>query len=68
MSLIKSVKTHVVSAPIEHPFQSSRGWLYKTRGTCLVEIETRDGVVGWVNATAPPRLRKPSSTRNSVPT
>jgi L-alanine-DL-glutamate epimerase and related enzymes of enolase superfamily len=47
MSIIKKVTCHVVSAPIERPFTSSRGWLYKTRGSCIVEIETQDGVVGW---------------------
>nr|WP_255663965.1 mandelate racemase/muconate lactonizing enzyme family protein [Nitratireductor sp. B36] len=36
-----------MSAPVERPFTSSRGWLYTTRNTCLVEIETDDGVVGW---------------------
>ncbi len=58
MSLVKSVKTHVVAAPIAHPFQSSRGWLYKTRGTCLVEIETRDGVVGWGECYGPSAVAK----------
>lgn len=47
MPAIKSVTAHVVAAPIARPFQSSRGWLYKSRGTCLVEIETRDGITGW---------------------
>ena len=58
MTPIKSVKTHVVSAAIEHPFQSSRGWLYKTRGTCLVEIETRDGIVGWGECYGPSAVAK----------
>jgi D-galactarolactone cycloisomerase len=58
MSLIKSVKAHVVSAPIARPFQSSRGWLYKTRGTCLVEIETKDGVVGWGECYGPSAVAK----------
>ncbi|SFE93153.1 mandelate racemase/muconate lactonizing enzyme family protein [Roseivivax sediminis] len=44
---IKSVTCHHLSAPVERPFTSSRGWLYKTRNTCLVEIETEDGIVGW---------------------
>ena len=46
-SPIKKVTCHVVSAPVERPFTSSRGWLYKTRGSCIVEIETDDGIVGW---------------------
>ena len=45
MDQIKKVTCHVVSAPIARPFTSSRGWIYKTRGSCLVEIETADGVV-----------------------
>lgn len=44
---IKKVTCHWLSAPVERPFTSSRGWLYTTRNTCLVEIETDDGVVGW---------------------
>ncbi|WBU64799.1 mandelate racemase/muconate lactonizing enzyme family protein [Paracoccus aerodenitrificans] len=44
---IKSVTCHHLSAPVARPFTSSRGWLYKTRNTCLVEIETEDGIVGW---------------------
>ena len=47
MSPIKKVTCHVVSAPVERPFTSSRGWLYKTRGSCIVEIETVDGITGW---------------------
>lgn len=44
---IKKVTCHWLSAPVQRPFTSSRGWLYKTRNTCLVEIETDDGIVGW---------------------
>ncbi len=46
-SPIRQVTCHVVAAPVERPFTSSRGWLYKTRGSCIVEIETEDGIVGW---------------------
>ena len=58
MTVIKTIKTHVVAAAIEHPFQSSRGWLYKTRGTCLVEIETKDGIVGWGECYGPSAVAK----------
>ncbi len=47
MSPIRKVICHVVAAPVERPFTSSRGWLYKTRGSCIVEIETADGITGW---------------------
>ena len=58
MSTVKSVTCHVVTTPIERPFTSSRGWLYKTRGTCLVEIETTDGIVGWGECYGPSAVAK----------
>jgi len=58
LSVIKSVKTHVVTTPIKRPFTSARGWLYKTRGTCLVEVETADGVVGWGECYGPSAVAK----------
>jgi len=58
LSTIKSVTTHVVTTPIKRPFTSARGWLYKTRGTCLVEIETTDGVVGWGECYGPSAVAK----------
>jgi D-galactarolactone cycloisomerase len=58
MTAIKSITTHVVSAQIAHPFQSSRGWLYKARGTCLVEIETKTGIVGWGECYGPSAVAK----------
>jgi L-alanine-DL-glutamate epimerase-like enolase superfamily enzyme len=44
---VATVRTHIVSCPVERPFTSARGWLYTTRASCLVEIETDDGIVGW---------------------
>ena len=58
MMRIKSVRSHVLSAPVERPFTSSRGWFYKTRNTCLVEIETDDGVVGWGECYGPSAVAK----------
>jgi len=55
---IKQVTCHVLSSPVERPFTSSRGWLYKTRNTCLVEIETDDGVVGWGECYGPSAVAK----------
>lgn len=57
-SIIKKVTCHVVAAPVEKPFTSSRGWLYKTRGSCLVEIETTDGIVGWGECYGPSAVAK----------
>jgi D-galactarolactone cycloisomerase len=58
MSIIKKVTCHVVSAPVERPFTSSRGWLYKTRGSCIVEIETQDGMVGWGECYGPAHVSR----------
>ncbi|WP_459615858.1 mandelate racemase/muconate lactonizing enzyme family protein [Bordetella sp. 2513F-2] len=58
MSIIKKVTCHVVSAPVERPFTSSRGWLYKTRGSCIVEIETQDGIVGWGECYGPAQVAR----------
>lgn len=58
MTIIKKVTCHVVSASIERPFTSSRGWLYKTRGSCIVEIETQDGVVGWGECYGPSHVAR----------
>ena len=55
---IKKITCHVVAAPVQRPFTSSRGWLYKTRGTCLVEIETDDGIVGWGECYGPSAVAK----------
>jgi D-galactarolactone cycloisomerase len=57
-SIIKKVTCHVVSAPVERPFTSSRGWLYKTRGSCIVEIETSDGITGWGECYGPSVVAK----------
>ena len=58
MNQIKKVTCHVVSAPVEKPFTSSRGWIYKTRGSCIVEIETNDGIVGWGECYGPSAVSK----------
>ena len=55
---IVDVITHQLSCNVEKPFTSSRGWLYKTRGTCLVEIETDDGIVGWGECYGPSAVAK----------
>ncbi len=55
---IKKITCHVLSSAVERPFTSSRGWLYKTRGTCLVEIETEGGIVGWGECYGPSAVAK----------
>ena len=58
MNPIKKVTCHPVAAPVERPFTSSRGWLYKTRGSCIVELETADGTVGWGECYGPSAVAK----------
>jgi len=58
VSKIKTITCHVVSAPVQKPFTSSRGWLYSVRDTCLVEIETDDGIVGWGECYGPSMVAK----------
>ena len=58
MSPIKKVTCHIVAAPVERPFTSSRGWLYKSRGSCIVEIETADGITGWGECYGPSAVAK----------
>jgi D-galactarolactone cycloisomerase len=67
MSPIKKVTCHVVSAPVERPFTSSRGWLYKTRGSCIVEIETADGITGWGECYGPSAVAKAYIETQFVP-
>lgn len=55
---VAKITCHVLSAPVAKPFTSSRGWLYKTRNTCLVEVETDDGVVGWGECYGPSAVAK----------
>ncbi|WP_413724285.1 mandelate racemase/muconate lactonizing enzyme family protein [Sodalis sp. RH16] len=43
---IKRIKTHVIVQKLETQFGMSQ-WLWDTRGSCLVEIITDDGVIGW---------------------
>src|SRR3954469_16130159 len=56
--LIKKITCHVVAAPVARPFTSSRGSLYNTRGTCLLEIETDCGIVGWGECYGPSAVAK----------
>jgi len=55
---VKKITTHALAAPVERPFTSSRGWLYKTRGSCIVEIETDDGIIGWGECYGPSAIAK----------
>ena len=43
---IKEIKTHVIVQKLDTRFGMSQ-WLWDTRGSCLVEVITDDGVTGW---------------------
>jgi len=43
---IKEVKVHIISAPLEEPFQFSQGWVNK-RSSVIVEVITIDGISGF---------------------
>jgi D-galactarolactone cycloisomerase len=52
---IAEVNTHVLEAPLSQPFS----WSFqgtKVRASCIVEIVTDDGVVGWGECFGPARL------------
>lgn len=52
---IVDVRTHVLEAELDEPF----AWSFDStarRGSCLVEIETEGGVVGWGECFGPARL------------
>lgn len=55
---ISDVVTHQLSVDVDEPFTSSRGWTYKTKGACLVEIRTDDGIVGWGDCYGPAAVNK----------
>jgi D-galactarolactone cycloisomerase len=46
---ITGVRAHCLASPLETPFAFSQGWV-KSRGACLVEVSTDDGLTGWGEA------------------
>ena len=55
---ITSVKCHVLTCKVERPFSSSRGWFYTTKGACLTEITTDEGIVGWGESSGPAAVNR----------
>jgi D-galactarolactone cycloisomerase len=53
--IIKSVRTHILEAPLSQPFAYSRAW-YDTRTAMVVEIETDSGLIGWGECYGPARM------------
>jgi D-galactarolactone cycloisomerase len=46
---ITGVRAHCLASALETPFAFSQGWV-KSRGACLVEVQTDDGLTGWGEA------------------
>ncbi|MGH8720699.1 MAG: mandelate racemase/muconate lactonizing enzyme family protein [Burkholderiales bacterium] len=48
MKLVE-VRAHPLASPLETPFAFSQGWV-RSRGACLVEVQTDEGLTGWGEA------------------
>ena len=46
---IADVRAHCLASPLQTPFAFSQGWV-RSRGACLVEVRTDDGLTGWGEA------------------
>jgi len=46
---IVAVRAHCLASALETPFAFSQGWV-KSRGACLVEVQTDAGLTGWGEA------------------
>jgi D-galactarolactone cycloisomerase len=55
---ITDVITHQLSVPVDEPFTSSRGWVYKTKGALVVEVQTDEGITGWGDCYGPAAVAK----------
>ena len=55
---VTDVVCHVLQAKVDRPFVSARGWRYATRSSCVVEIRTDEGVVGWGECYGPAAVNK----------
>jgi D-galactarolactone cycloisomerase len=54
---IESVMTHVISSTLETPFGMSQ-WNWDARSSCLVEIRTDDGLIGWGECFGPAQANR----------
>jgi len=55
---VTDVICHVLQSKVEQPFISARGWLYSTRASCIVEILTDEGIIGWGECYGPAAVNK----------
>jgi D-galactarolactone cycloisomerase len=55
---VTKVSCHLLQSKVDRPFTSARGWLYATRSSCVVEVETDAGVTGWGECYGPAAVNK----------
>ncbi len=55
---ITKVSCHLLQSKVDRPFTSARGWLYTTRSSCVVEVETDAGITGWGECYGPAAVNK----------
>ncbi len=55
---VSKVTCHLLQSKVDRPFVSARGWVYSTRASCIVEIETDDGITGWGECYGPAAVNK----------
>jgi D-galactarolactone cycloisomerase len=55
---VTKVTCHLLQSKVDRPFTSARGWLYTTRSSCVVEVETDAGVTGWGECYGPAAVNK----------
>ncbi len=55
---VTKVTCHLLQSKVDRPFTSARGWLYATRSSCVVEVETDAGVTGWGECYGPIAVNK----------
>ncbi len=55
---VTKVSCHLLQSKVDRPFTSARGWLYATRSSCVVEVETDAGITGWGECYGPAAVNK----------
>ena len=55
---VSKATCHLLQSKVDRPFTSARGWLYATRSSCVVEVETDAGVTGWGECYGPAAVNK----------
>ena len=55
---VTKVTCHLLQSKVDRPFTSARGWLYATRSSCVIEVETDAGVTGWGECYGPAAVNK----------